>query len=477
MKMTVLSKEAIEQIHHTTLRVLDEIGIAVRSEAALALLQKHGYPIDTSTKTVRFPKEEIEKTAKAFSGGMPIYDREGNELLHLEKGNVYFGPGGGATFTLDLEGNRRPSTKDDVAKVSRLCDFLPNMDFVMSDVTAQDMPMKTQDLHELEAMVLNTSKPIVPVCMADGHFAEAVYRIHRTIHPDDSSIGKPFIILYFQPTSPLQLDKDPLGRLMKTVELNMPIIISGAMSAGGTAPVTVGGTVVSANAEVLAAMTIARLVSAQARVIYGLGGVAMDLKTGNFCYGSPELGLISGVAVGELAAYYDFATWGRGACSDAKTLDAQFGYEVFMNSILPALGGVNLIHDAGRIDFGKSGCKEALVMADEIIDACRRVVRGISIDEEHLAFDAIKAVGIGGTFLSSRHTLRYYKDELWAPKLGTRLDFQAWSRLDRKEIGARAHEKVEKILREHQPRELDKGVREQIHHIIRESEQAVLSSE
>jgi trimethylamine--corrinoid protein Co-methyltransferase len=477
MQLTVLSKEAIGQIHNTTLRVLDEIGIAVRNEQALALLQKHGFEIEKATSIVRFPKEEIEKTIKAFSGGIPIYDREGNEVLHLGKGNVYFGPGGGATFTIDLEGNRRPSTRDDVIKVTRLCDFLPNMDFVMPDVTAQDMPMKTQDLHELEAMVLNTSKPIVPVCMADGHFAEAVYRIHQAIHPDDPSIEKPFIILYFQPSSPLQLDKDPLGRLMKAVERNIPIITSGAMSAGGTAPVTVGGTVVSANAEVLAAMTIARLVNEKARVIYGLGGVAMDLKTGNFCYGSPELGLISGVAVGELAAHYDFATWGRGACSDAKTLDAQFGYEVFMNSILPALGGVNLIHDAGRIDFGKSGCIEALVMADEIIDACRRVLRGIDIDEEHLAFDAIKEVGPGGTFLSSRHTLKHYEKELWSPTLGTRLDFQAWSRLDEKEIGERAHKKVEKILSEHQPRELDKGLQEEIHRIILESEKAVLSSE
>ena len=136
-----------------------------------------------------------------------------------------------------------------------------------------------------------------------------------------------------------------------------------------------------------------------------------------------------------------------------------------------------LIHDAGRIDFGKSGCIEALVMADEIIDACRRVLRGIDIDEEHLAFDAIKEVGIGGTFLSSRHTLKHYEKELWSPTLGTRLDFQAWSRLDEREIGERAHKKVEKILSEHQPRELNKGLQEEIHRIILESEKTVLSSE
>jgi trimethylamine--corrinoid protein Co-methyltransferase len=305
---------------------------------------------------------------------------------------------------------------------------------------------------------------------------EAVYRIHQVFHPGDTEVKKPFIILYFQPSSPLQLDREPLNRLMMAVKLNIPIIISGAMTAGGTAPVTIAGALVMGNAEVLAAMTIARLINEKAKIIYGIGGVAMDLYSGNFCYGSPELSFLSGVAVGEMANYYNFATWGRGACSDAKVLDAQFGAEVFMNAIIPALGGVNLIHDAGRMDFGKSGCLEALVVADEIIDACRRVIRGFKVDEEHLAFQAIKEIGIGGSFLSSRHTLRNYKEELWMPKLFTRLDFSKWFNSNNRDIGQRAHEKVEKILREHRVKEMDRDLQDEIHRIIMESEDAVLST-
>jgi len=472
----MFTEDQIERIHCTSLRVLEEIGLAVRNDRAFDLAKQAGYACDQSTTVVHFPPEEIEKTIKAFSGEIQVCDREGNSLLSLSKDHVYFGPGGGATYVLDLEGKRRPSTKEDVAHVARLCDVLSNMDFVMSDITAQDMPMKSQDLHELEAMVLNTTKPIVPVCMADGFFAEAAYRIHCAVHPEDTSVEKPFIILYFQPTSPLQLDTEPLGRLMKAVELNIPLIISGAMSAGGTAPVSIAGTVASANAETLAAMTIARLVREDARIIYGLGGVSMDLHTGNFCYGSPELGLISGTAVGEMGQWYGFPTWGRGACSDAKTLDAQFGFEVFMNAITPALGGVNLIHDAGRIDFGKSGSLEALVTADEIIGACRRILRGITVDDDHLAFDAIKEVGIGGTFLSSRHTLKYYQSELWAPELCTRLDYQAWARSEDRHMGQRARKKAESILRDHEPKHLDSAVQEEVRRIIVESEQKVMAS-
>jgi trimethylamine--corrinoid protein Co-methyltransferase len=476
VKLTVLSKEEIERIHHTTLKVLNEIGIAVRNERALELLKKFGFELVGKSDVARFPAEEIEKTIHAISRNIDIYDREGNLALPLGKDKVYFGPGGGAPNLLDVNGHRWPSTKEDVANVAKICDSLPNMDFVMSDITAQDQPLKVQDLHELEAMILNTSKPIVPVCLEDGHFVETVYRIHQAVHPGDTEVKKPFIILYFQPSSPLQLDREPLNRLMKAVKLNIPIIISGAMTAGGTAPVTIAGALVTGNAEVLAAMTIARLVNEKARIIYGIGGVAMDLYTGNFCYGSPELGFLSGVAVGEMADYYNFATWGRGACSDAKVLDAQFGSEVFMNAIIPALGGINLIHDAGRMDFGKSGCLEAVVLADEIIDACRRVIRGFKVDEEHLAFEAIKEIGVGGTFLSSRHTLKNYKEELWAPKLFTRLDFTAWINSDKKDIEQRAHDRVEKILKEHRPKEVDRDLQEEIHRIVMEGEKAVLSA-
>jgi trimethylamine--corrinoid protein Co-methyltransferase len=147
-----------------------------------------------------------------------------------------------------------------------------------------------------------------------------------------------------------------------------------------------------------------------------------------------------------------------------------------MNTITPALGGVNLVHDAGRIDFGKSGCFEALVMADEIIDACRRILRGITVDDDRLAFDAIQEVGIGGTFLTSRHTLKYYQTELWTPQLASRLDYHAWKSREDRDIGIRAKNKAQSIRDEHEPAPVDNAVQEEIHRIIMETERIVLDS-
>jgi trimethylamine--corrinoid protein Co-methyltransferase len=101
-------------------------------------------------------------------------------------------------------------------------------------------------------------------------------------------------------------------------------------------------------------------------------------------------------------------------------------------------------------------------------------MRGFTVDEEHLAFEAIKEVGIGGTFLNSRHTLKHFEKELWQPELCTRLDYQTWMRREDRDLRHRIYEKGQKILREHQCRALDQGTKEEITRIIRESEERIL---
>lgn len=472
LKISLFDNNDLDRIHKASLEVLSSIGIKINNQEAFSIFKDNGFSVDEQLKIVRFTPEQINQTIKiAKNESLMIYDRDGNKALDLSKGNVFFGPGGGAPNRLGTEGTREPSTKADVEIVTKICDSLENVDFVMTDLTAQDKPLKTQDLHELEAMVNNTTKPFVPVCLADGYFVEAAYKIHQVVRQEES-MDHPFMILYFQPSSPLQLDEEPLSRLMRCMEYDFPTIISGALSAGGTAPVTIAGALVLGNAEVLGAMTLARLINKKPRLIYGIGGAALDMTTGNFCYGSPELGFLSGIAVAELAEYYGFRSWGRGACSDSKAIDAQFGFEVFMTAVLPALSGINLIHDAGRVDFGKSACFEGLVLSDEIIDCLKFIKNGVIMDSEHLAFDAIKEIGIAQSFLKSRHTLRHYKEQ-WKPEIFNRMDFSSWSKSKDNELHKRLKDKTEYIIQNHEPNPLPINVSKEISKIVGKYEKII----
>jgi trimethylamine--corrinoid protein Co-methyltransferase len=42
--------------------------------------------------------------------------------------------------------------------------------------------------------------------------------------------------------------------------------------------------------------------------------------------------------------------------------------------------------------------------------ACK-ILKGIEVDEAHMAYDAIKEVGPGGNYLMSDHTLRFLRNE------------------------------------------------------------------
>jgi trimethylamine--corrinoid protein Co-methyltransferase len=73
--------------------------------------------------------------------------------------------------------------------------------------------------------------------------------------------------------------------------------------AGGSSPVTLAGTMVTHNAEVLAGITLSQLVERGSPVIYGSSTTAMDLKLAAASVGTPELALIS-AAVAQMARRY-----------------------------------------------------------------------------------------------------------------------------------------------------------------------------
>ena len=113
------------------------------------------------------------------------------------------------------------------------------------------------------------------------------------------------------PTSPLRLTLEFCQVVIDSARLGVPLnIISMAMS-GGSAPVTLAGTLVVHNAEVLGAITLSQLVRKGTPVIYASSTTSMDLRLGTASVGCPELGMIS-AAVAKLAQYYQLPNWVAG---------------------------------------------------------------------------------------------------------------------------------------------------------------------
>lgn len=165
-RLTLFSREDLDLIHSQSIEILERFGVAVKSDRASKLLVDSGAEIDQTRGTVKIPATLVEEAIKDAPKEITLYGRNPKYDIRLQSGLVHFGPGLNSQQVLDLEtGERRVSTKEDVARMARLADALPNIDFVMPLGSALDKPEGSQDRHELDALLNNTEKPII--CWAE----------------------------------------------------------------------------------------------------------------------------------------------------------------------------------------------------------------------------------------------------------------------------------------------------------------------
>jgi trimethylamine--corrinoid protein Co-methyltransferase len=148
-------------------------------------------------------------------------------------------------------------------------------------------------------------------------------------------------------------------------------------------------------------------------------------------------------------------------------LDQQAGMEWTASIMTDALNGANLIHDVGYLGQGLIGHPGALVMCAEIISYVKRFIQGFGLDDDRLALDLIEAVGPGGEFISTDHTMTHFKSEHWQPRLINRDDPETWQAKGGHDWGEKAVARAREILSDHTPEPLGQGVAEQLKGILK----------
>jgi trimethylamine--corrinoid protein Co-methyltransferase len=215
---------------------------------------------------------------------------------------------------------------------------------------------------------------------------------------------------------------------------------------GATAPVTLAGTLVIQNCDGLITTMLTQLANAGAPVIYGSVATSINFHDVRYLGGPVESGMIN-AATAQLARFYGFPYYSTAGISDSKTLDAQCGYETAVNNLLVALAGGDFIHDtAGLMEFATTVSKEKLIIDNEILGMVSRAVKGIEVNADTLAFDAIKNAGPGGNFIADRHTRKYMHKEHFFPGLSNREKREVWINNGHQTTAQRANEIVKEIL-------------------------------
>lgn len=444
-RLEFLSSEDKKKIHETAVRILEQIGMSVRHDEAERLLKDAGCT-STDDHIVKVPESLVKKALASAPDHIPIFDRTGKPAMDLGGYRAYYGTGSDLMYRLDpVTGDRKLCVLEDVKQAAMVCDALDNIDFIMSCAHPSDIPPRKSYLTGFQSMVEHSIKPIV--CTAEGRNDLARMRnIAAIVRNSDAALEqRPYFIHYAEPISPLKHPFNSLDKLLFCAENRIPVIYSPAPIAGSTAPMTIAGHVAQGLAESLFGLVVHQLKNEGAPFLMGMGAAVLDMRTSQCSYNAPEY-LMAYMAMVEMSHFHNLPSWGYAGTSDAQIPDGQATFEAGLLCFLSEISGANLNHDVGYLDFGLTGSLEMIVICDEIIDQVRRINRGILVNDDTLAFDAVKDVGSTGHFLTNPHTLKHLRTTQWRPKLMNRFGYEQWESRGSKTLLDVAGERLKTIL-------------------------------
>jgi len=459
-RLTMLGRDDCLRLHQASCRILRETGVRVYSAAGLALLRDAGARIDGDL--ARLPPSLVEWALAAAPRGFNLYHRGGDEVaIRLDGQAVAFGPGSDTLRYLDpRSGDRRDFRLRDLADCYRLCDALPEIDFVMSMGIPRDVPPDRYFRHQYATMLRHTTKPAVVVCDNVADMEAIAAMAAAATGGMDRLAERPTLLLYSEPSTPLQHSRDATDKMLFCARARIPVTHSPAPMMGGTAPVTPAGAVALGNAEALSSLVMHQLQQPGAPFLYGHGVHHLDMKEMISVYGAPEFQLARLMAA-EMGRFYGLPVWGYSGHSDSKVVDGQAAADAQFSVMVALLAGTNLNHDVGYLESGLATSPEYVVLTAEIIRQMRAFADGVRLDDEALALEAIDQVGPGGEFLSHDHTLGHWR-ELWTPRFFDRQRLDKWRDAGSPTLNARLREATIDLMDSHRPPPLPAAVEAEI---------------
>jgi trimethylamine--corrinoid protein Co-methyltransferase len=469
-KLTIqlLSKDEQDQIHNASLSLLEDVGMVIMEKEALDLLEQAGAQVEHEGKRVKFPTRLVEKALQTAPKEIKLFGRDVNQFVELKEGNVYYSTSGYAIQVYDPgAGKRREMTQADLAWITQLADGLDQVEIHAVMGTPCDAPPETNDRYQLAIALTNTTRHIWNTAYGKEGVEDAV-RMATVVRGSREALRDyPLFTLDLTTLSPLQLDERQASTMIEGARQFIPIGISPGPIGGATGPVTLAGTLTQANAEFLGALTLCQVIQPGIPVIYTQWTRSLDMASGSVAMGGPEFSLLR-IATGEMARYYHLPSRGGGLIADSKAADAQMGAEKLLNCLMASLAGINVVAGVGQTDFINTVRPDQMLIDNEIISIVRRMCRGILVNPDTIAQEAIGEVGPGGNYLAADHTVSHFRKELWFPKLWDRKTWALWEQDGARDVAQRAAQKV--ASSKHTVPPLEHEVEQAIWNVVKEAD-------
>ena len=449
MKLTgqILTEEEQNQIHLSSLRILEEAGVRYYGDYAPKIFRKNGIHIDADERIARIPKEMVEHCLQSTPRSFILGARNPQFNYPLPSPVSRYCIDGTAAFTVDFEtGERRYGTRKDIEESLRVFQQMDMGIMAWAPTCASDAPAGSRALHEFFTMLKYCSKHGEHELHHQDQVPYLIQGLTAILGSEDEISSRGICSLIYCPVAPLTHDGDMLDAYLELGEYGLPVMIMPMPVPGTTGPASLFSNIALANAEALSTIVIMQLANPGRPLIYSSATGSLDFRNGGYLAGTPEMGLQS-AALTVMGRYYSLPSASAGCSSDAKQPGPEAVIEKIITSLPAALAGSDIIIGTGEIEGDQALILEQLVVDNEIGHLLQRLVEGVDASQEQDLFVDILRVGPGGHFLKAKSTRQAARSkEFYTPKIIDRQFFDAWVSLGKPSMYANARQVVKDIL-------------------------------
>ena len=293
-----LLDEDLQKIHTATLTVLEETGVTVMHDECVTRLADAGAKIDRKSQNVKIPAHIVEQCLATTCRSFTMAGRDPECDLAIDmSGEIFSRNGGGPGHVEDMEtGQVREATLKDVRDYARLVDALEYID-IAAPIYAQDTHAATRDIQVLATMFASTSKHINMRLLNLHSLPYAIKMAEIVAGGKDNLQKRPNITILESPIAPLKVPDVLVETLWVCGEYGIPLEICSMPIAGATGPITLAGSLLMSNVEMLAAIVISQLATPGAPLVFTPRIMVMDMATGHALTGSIENALLAAAGV------------------------------------------------------------------------------------------------------------------------------------------------------------------------------------
>jgi trimethylamine--corrinoid protein Co-methyltransferase len=460
-RLRFLSDKQLDDLQEATLQILENVGVRFPSQEALTIFAEHGAEVDLEKEIVKIPRDLVFKALASVPRYPVLGARQADLDIQTKDGFTYFTNDGCGHETVDfVTGERRASSKEDVAMMARIEDYLSSIAFIWTIVSARDCGV-TAPLHEIATVWNNSVKHYQSVTMMGAKRCRYGVEMATVLRGDLEEVRrKPPLSLVVCTIAPLVQDKDAIEGAMVLVEANIPVVFLAMPTLGTTAPATYAGALVEGDAENISAIVLMQLVNPGAPVFHAILHAWADPRSA--AYVGYPLDQHARNAPVEIAHHWGLPALGGAFGTETDALDDwQSAAEVAIDPLLAGLAGAEIVTGIGLRDTYTLLYPEAILLDADLYHRARNALKEMVVNPETLAVDVIAKVGPGGHFLSQPHTRTHIRTAM-KRAITHQLNEESKYRNPR-EV---ARQKVSWILENHHPEPLEKHVQDEISRII-----------